>query len=112
MYEPIGLWLPESLRLPGTSSYAQGVEVPADYKGQIPEGFDLIDLPECMMMIFQSAPYDDIHFQEVITGMSEAIDHYDPGQSGYEWADEAAPRFQLDPQGWRGYIEARPVREI
>ena len=86
--------------------------MPADYKGQIPEGFDLIDLPECMMMIFQSAPYDDIHFQEVITGMSEAIDHYDSGQSGYEWADEAAPRFQLDPQGWRGYIEARPVREI
>ena len=33
-------------------------------------------------------------------------------RQGYEWADEAAPRFQLDPQGWRGYIEARPVREI
>jgi len=22
-----------------------------------------------------------------------------------------APRMQLEPQGWRGYIELRPVRE-
>ena len=29
---------------------------------------------------------------------------------GFEWADEDAPRFQLEPWGYRGYIEARPVR--
>jgi len=28
---------------------------------------------------------------------------------GYEWADQDAPRFQLAPMGYRGYIEARPV---
>lgn len=112
LYEPIGLWLPDSLRPPGTSRYAQGVEVPADYAGELPEGFDLIDLPECKMMMFQSPPYDDIHFQEMITGVSKAIDSYDPTPYGYEWDDEIAPRFQLDPQGWRGYIEARPVSAI
>ena len=112
LYEPIGLWLPDSLRPPGTSRYAQGVEVPDHYNGEIPDGFDLIDLPPCKMMIFQSAPYDDIRFQEVITRVMEAINQYDPTQLGYEWDDGAAPRFQLDPQGWRGYIEARPVREI
>lgn len=112
LYEPIGLWLPDSLRPPGTSRYAQGVEVPDHYNGEIPDGFDLIDLPPCKMMIFQSAPYDDIRFQEVITRVMEAINQYDPTQLGYEWDDGAAPRFQLDPQGWRGYIEARPVKEI
>lgn len=112
LYEPIGLWLPDSLRPCGTSRYAQGVEVPDHYNGEIPDGFDLIDLPPCKMMMFQSAPYDDIRFQEVITGVMEAINQYDPTQLGYEWDDDAAPRFQLDPQGWRGYIEARPVREI
>lgn len=112
LYEPIGLWLPDSLRPPGTSRYAQGVEVPDHYNGEIPDGFDLIDLPPCKMMMFQSAPYDDIRFQEVITRVMEAINQYDPTQLGYEWDDGAAPRFQLDPQGWRGYIEARPVREI
>lgn len=112
LYEPIGLWLPDSLRPPGTSRYAQGVEVPDHYNGEIPDGFDLIDLPPCKMMMFQSAPYDDIRFQEVITRVMEAINQYDPTQLGYEWDDGAAPRFQLDPQGWRGYIEARPVKEI
>ncbi len=34
--EPMGVWLPESLRRPGTSVYAQGVEVPLDYAGQTP----------------------------------------------------------------------------
>ena len=29
LYEPIGMWLPENLRKPGTSEYAQGVEVPS-----------------------------------------------------------------------------------
>lgn len=112
LYEPAGLWLPDSLRLPGTSRYVQGVEVPEDYAGEVPEGFDLIDLPKCKMMMFQSAPYDDLRFHEAIMNLTEIIDAYDPRQSGYEWDDEAAPRFQLDPQGWRGYIEARPVKEI
>ena len=112
LYEPVGLWLPDTLRPPGTSRYAQGVELPEDYGGTIPEGFDLIDLPECKMMMFQNAPYDDLHFEEAILNLSQIIDTYDSTRSVYEWADEAAPRFQLDPQGWRGYIEARPVREL
>ncbi len=57
--EPMGLWLPNNLVKPGTSVYVQGVEVPKDYKGEVPEGFDLIDLKPCKMMIFQGAPYDD-----------------------------------------------------
>lgn len=42
--EPVCLWLPEPYRKPGTSTYVQGVEVPADYTGPIPEGFDMIQL--------------------------------------------------------------------
>ena len=37
LYEPVGLWLPDTLRPPGTSRYAQGVELPEDYGGTIPE---------------------------------------------------------------------------
>lgn len=112
LYEPAGLWLPDALRRPGTSEYVQGVELPFDYSGVVPEGFELIDLPACEMMMFQSEPYDDLQFDEVITAMKEMIDDYDPAADGYEWADEAAPRFQLNPQGWRGYMEARPVRKL
>ena len=64
LYEPIGMWLPENLRAPGTSMYAQGVEMPLDYAGAIPEGFDCIELPPCKMMIFQGQPYDDANFEQ------------------------------------------------
>ncbi|MBN1999873.1 helix-turn-helix transcriptional regulator, partial [candidate division KSB1 bacterium] len=53
LYEPTGLWLPSRMVPQGTSVYAQGVEVPADYSGQIPPGFDIINLNPCKMMIFQ-----------------------------------------------------------
>ena len=34
--------------------YAQGVEVPYDYSGSVPDSFKIIDLPSCKMLIFQN----------------------------------------------------------
>jgi AraC-like DNA-binding protein len=112
LYEPIGMWLPENMRKPGTSVYAQGVEVQADFDGKIPDGFDMVDLPSCKMMVFQGAPYDDDKFEQAITEVWEVMKSYDPKVYGFEWADEDGPRFQRAPMGYRGYIEARPVREL
>ncbi|MGI5971819.1 MAG: AraC family transcriptional regulator, partial [Oscillospiraceae bacterium] len=52
LYEPIGVWLPDAFRTSGTSTYVQGVEVPADYSGAVPDGFALMPLPPCKMMVF------------------------------------------------------------
>ena len=112
MYEPIGMWLPENLRRPGTSVYAQGVEVPSDYSGEVPEGFELIELSPCKMMVFQGQPYDDEKFEEAIGDLKEVMKSYNPELYGFSWADEDGPRFQLEPMGYRGYIEARPVRQL
>lgn len=112
LYEPIGLWLPRNMITAGTSVYAQGVEVPKDYSGEVPEGFEIIDLPPCKMMVFQGQPYDDEQFGEAIGKVGEVIEHYDPTIYGFEWAEEDGPRFQLEPRGYRGYIEAKPVRQI
>jgi AraC family transcriptional regulator len=112
LYEPIGMWLPGNLQKPGTSTYAQGVEMPPDYAGPIPEGYDLIDLPACQMMIFQGQPYDDTDFEQAIGSLWETIKDYKPETYGFRWADEDGPRFQLEPQGYRGYIEGRPVRPL
>lgn len=112
MYEPIGMWLPESMVKPNTSTYVQGVEVPVDYAGKIPDGFDVIDLPPCKIMVFQGEPYDDEHFGEAIEDLWNVMKAYNPQNYGFEWADKDAPRFQLAPMGYRGYIEARPVRQI
>ncbi len=112
LYEPIGMWLPGNLRTPGTSTYAQGVEVPLDYNGPTPEGYDLIVLPPCKVMIFQGEPYDDADFEKAIGNLWETMKNYKPELYGFQWADEDAPRFQMEPQGYRGYIEGRPVRPL
>ena len=112
LYEPIGMWLPDRFRTPGTSRYAQGVEVPAAYAGDLPEGLDIMTLPACSMMVFQGAPFDDEDFEEAITEMWDVMKTFDPALYGYEWADDDGPRFQLAPEGYRGYIEARPGRPL
>ena len=112
LYEPIGMWLPPNLRKPGTSEYAMGVEMPAGYKGKAPQGYEIIDLKPCKMMVFQGPPYDDAKFEEAIGDLWEVMKTYNPELYGFAWADEDGPRFQLEPQGYRGYIEARPVRQL
>lgn len=112
LYEPIGMWLPDSFRTPGTSYYAQGVEVPADYAGEVPEGFDIVSLPPCKMMVFQGQPFEDEKFEDAISDLWDVVKTFNPELYGFKWADEDAPRFQMEPQGYRGYIEARPVRQI
>ncbi len=112
LYEPVGMWLPPSMRKPNTSEYVQGVELPLDYSKPVPEGFELMELPPCKMMVFHGQPYDDEKFGDAIAAIWEAMEHYDPKLYGYVWADDDGPRIQLEPQGSRGYIEARPVREL
>lgn len=112
LYEPIGMWLPKNLIKPGTSVYAQGVEVPIDYSGEVPEGCEVIGLAPCKMMVFQGPPYDDCKFQEAIGELWQVMNRYNPELCGFKWADEDGPRFQLQPMGYRGYIEARPVRKL
>ena len=112
LYEPIGMWLPKKLVKSGTSIYAQGVEVPTNYKGKVPEGCDIIDLPACKMMVFQGQPYDDNRYEQAIHELWDVMKDYNPELYGFVWADDDGPRFQLAPMGYRGYIEARPVRQL
>lgn len=111
LYEPIGMWLPKSYVREGTSTYVQGVELPMDYDNKVPEGFEIIEMPETSVMIFQGQPYDDDQFSQVIGHMMDAVDRYKPELYGYEF-DLNQPKFQLEPKGERGYIEGRPVKKL
>lgn len=112
MYEPVGMWLPSAMIPTGTSRYVQGVEVPCDYSGKIPDGYELLDLPPCRMMIFQGEPFADEAFETAIKDLWDVMKRYDPTIYGFQWADDDAPRFQMSPEGYRGYIEGRPVRPV
>jgi AraC-like DNA-binding protein len=109
--EPVGMWLSKKLKKENTSTYIQGVEVPYDYQGIIPEGCELMELPESMIMIFQGEPYDDDNFREEVGQVMNFITKYDPSVYGYEY-DEDGYRFQYEPQGYRGYIEGRTVKKL
>ena len=109
--EPVCLWLPSKYITPGTSEYVQGVEVTTDYAGQIPDGFDVIELPKCKYLTFQGEPFEEENFEEAITEVLGAIEKYNPEVIGYKWDDEN-PRIQLEPIGTRGYIELLPVKSI
>lgn len=107
--EPVCLWLPKQYIKPGTSEYVQGVEVPIDYSGEIPDGFEVIELPKCKYLMFHGEPFEESEFGEAIQQLWDAIEKYDPKIIGYCW-DDSNPRIQLEPVGTRGYIEMLPVK--
>ncbi len=109
--EPVCLWLPEHLRKPVTNEYVQGVEVEQDYKGTIPEGFDVIDLPAATYLLFRGEAFEEEAYEAAIGEIWDAEKKYDPAFIGYEW-DDKNPRIQLEPRGERGYIELVPVKKI
>jgi AraC family transcriptional regulator len=110
--EPLGMWLPENMRPAGTSVYVQGVEVAIAFFGEVPEGFEIAGFPACKMMVFQGPPFEEKDFQNAISSLWDVMNSCKPEARGYVWADDAGPRFQLKPDGTRGYIEGRPVRPL
>ena len=109
--EPVCLWLPASCRKPGTSEYVQGAEVSRDYSGPVPEGFDVICLPEASYLMFQGEPFEEEDYCQAIEELKASIEKYDPSLIGYAW-DSENPRIQLEPIGRRGYIELLPVKKL
>ncbi|MGL6198364.1 MAG: helix-turn-helix domain-containing protein [Lachnospiraceae bacterium] len=107
--EPVCLWLPAAYKKPGTSEYVQGVEVPADYSGIVPEGFDIIELPAAKYLMFQGEPFSEEDYCQAIEEVKSSMEKYDPSVIGYSW-DNSNPRMQLEPIGTRGYIELRSVK--
>ena len=108
--EPVSMWLPERYKKPNTSTYVQGVEVPMDYTGAVPEGFDVIELPAADYLMFQGEPFAEEDYCDAISAVQQAMNGYDPNIIGYVW-DDGNPRIQLEPRGNRGYIELRPVKK-
>jgi AraC family transcriptional regulator len=107
--EPVCLWLPSAYIKPGTSEYVQGVEVPTDYDGVVPDGFDVISFPASKYLMFQGEPFEEENYCEAIEQIQTAEQNYDPAVMGYTW-DDSNPRIQLEPIGTRGYIELLPIK--
>ncbi|MGM9636310.1 MAG: helix-turn-helix domain-containing protein [Candidatus Avispirillum sp.] len=109
--EPVCMWLPHKYIKGGTSEYVQGVEVPCDYDGEVPEGYDVIEIPAAKYLMFRGEPFREEDFEAAIAEIQNAEKKYDPALAGFQW-DSENPKIQLEPVGTRGYIELLPVKEL
>ncbi|MCL2080567.1 MAG: helix-turn-helix transcriptional regulator [Oscillospiraceae bacterium] len=107
------LTLPQNLVAPGTSDTAAGVEVSADYTKPVPDGYDVIGLPPCVMLFFNGAPYENEEdFCVAIGIVGEAIGNYNPEHYGWRAAPELAPRFNFGSSEALGARMAIPVKKL
>ena len=112
LHGPAGLTLPISLVTPGTTDAAVGTEVPLDYAKPIPEGFEAVELPPCVMLYFRGAPFaDENDFPLAIGTLWELMEAYDPTLYGWEYAPELAPYCNFGADAKTGALMARPVRK-
>lgn len=109
LYEPVGMWLPPHMQRKAAPCYVPAVEVPADFCGCIPIGFELLHLPACTMMLFQTHSCFVGGWHQIAV-ISAAIRQFDPTLYGYEW-DKTAPSIQMRPSADRGYIEGHAVKK-
>lgn len=109
--EPVCLYLPKNLQIPGESSYVQGVEEPLNYAGPLPEGFKTRILPQAQFLLFQGEPFKEEEYGEAITALKKAIDAYDPSALNYKKKQDGL-RIQLEPRGERGYCELVEVEPL
>lgn len=113
LHGPAVLTLPSNLITPGTTDAAVGTEVPIDYDKPVPEGFDVIELPPCIMLYFQGPHFEDSNnFCEAIEIIWELMDDYDSKIYGWEYAPELAPYCNFGAEAEIGALMARPVRKL
>ncbi|MCL2188518.1 MAG: AraC family transcriptional regulator [Defluviitaleaceae bacterium] len=102
----------------GVRSYFYGLGVPADYTGQIPEGFAVRDIPASTYLVFFHPPFDYLADNvEVMQKVETLAWNFNPKESsqwwindGYTW-DENAPCYQRHFPEVLGYEVLRPVRK-
>ena len=103
--------LPDFLHEKGISKIASGVEVPLDYEKPLPDGYEIAELPECIMLYFQSEPYENPDdFGKYIGQVFKAIEHYDFERYGYVLANNIAPSLNLGADTRTGARIAIPVK--
>ena len=104
------LELPDFLQTEGESKIASGVEVPLDYEKPLPDGYKVAELGECIMLYFQSEPYENPDdFPTVIGQVLKAVEKYDFERYGYKLANQLAPTFNLGADPKIGARIAIPV---
>lgn len=94
-------------------TYFFGAGVECDYAGEIPEGFELHEIPESYYIVFSHPPFDyPIDNYEVMKRVEDLAWNFDPNPLGYEWNEDVCQDYQRHYPEGLGYQVLRPVRKI
>lgn len=105
--------LPDSLVESGFSKIAAGIEVPLSYDKRLPGEYKIAKLQECVMLYFQSEPYEkEENFGEAIESVYKAVGRYKPELYGLAFAYDIAPSFNFGADVGNGARLAVPARYI
>ena len=104
----------------GQKGYFYGFGVPLDYTGDIPEGFEMREIPASTYLVFFHPPFDYLADNgDVMTNVEKLAWHYQPNKSdrwwipnGYEWNETACPSYQRHFPEVLGYEVLRPVKKL
>ncbi|PKM61783.1 MAG: AraC family transcriptional regulator [Firmicutes bacterium HGW-Firmicutes-21] len=94
----------------GIRSYFYGLGVPLDYSGEIPEGFEIREIPESYYLVFYHPPFDYLRDNDTVMSKVESLAwNFDPSTKGYKWNEEACQDYQRHYPEGLGYQVLRPI---
>lgn len=97
----------------GRRGYFYGFGVPDDYSGEVPEGFEVRDIPASDYLVFFHPPFDYLADNGDVMGRVENLAwNYDPSKDGYEWNEAACNDYQRHYPEVLGYQILRPVKRV
>lgn len=97
----------------GERTYFYGLGVETDYKGEIPEGFELRESEESEYIVFAHPPFDYLSENgEVMKRVEDLAWNFDPHTIGYEWNEDKCQDYQCHYPEGLGYQVLRPVKKI
>lgn len=96
----------------GKKCYFYGMGIADDYKGAVPEGFEMKEFPASYYLVFYHPPFDFLKDCGEVMGRVETIAwNYDPSIMGYEWNEDVCQDYQRHYPEMIGYEVLRPVKK-
>ncbi len=94
----------------GKAKYVWGVEMPVEYSGPVPEGFECYLAQECDYVKF-SHPDDEQSHEAITEAVWNASETWDPKEHGWEWNDADNPVYEDDRED-EGYMVIKPIKRV
>jgi AraC family transcriptional regulator len=95
----------------GKQGYMYGIDVPADYAGEVPEGMESLLIREAPYAVFHHPPYDYATMERSVgRALNKIIESWNPAEHGYEW-DKSLPTYQRHNPPKYGHAIVKPLKK-